>query len=326
MSKDAQILAMLADGQFHSGQELAGQLDLSRSGVWKIIQNLQSKGVEVFAVQGKGYRLSQPVELLSKAHIQSEVASRIIDFSGDISVLWETESTNQYLSQWGTKGAVSGTTCLAERQSEGRGRRGRTWVSPLGGNIYLSQLWRFASGPAQLSGLSLAAAVAVVRVIHRCGATGAGLKWPNDILVDGQKLAGILLEINGESNGPSNVIVGIGVNVRLPESSLQEIDQPVTSLEAVLGRTINRNQFVAQLVCELLEIYQGFSEHGFSAFMEQWRDLDVYLNQKINLSLPTGNISGINRGVDNSGALQVEHSGQVYSYQSGELSLRAFPN
>jgi len=326
MGKDAQILAILADGQFHSGQELADHLVLSRSGVWKIIQSLQSKGVEVFAVQGKGYRLSQPVELLSKEHIQNEVAARITEFPGDISVLWETESTNRYLSQQRINDTLSGTTCLAEWQSAGRGRRGRTWISPLGGNIYLSQLWRFAGGPAQLSGLSLAAAIAVVRVIHRCGATGAGLKWPNDILVDGQKLAGILLEMNGESNGPTNVIVGIGINVRLPDSSLQEIEQPVTSLEAILGRTIARNQFVAQLVCELFEVYRDFDERGFSAFIEQWLDLDVYLNQKINLSLPTGNISGINRGVDHSGALQLEHSGQVYSYQSGELSLRALPN
>ncbi|WP_455201908.1 bifunctional biotin--[acetyl-CoA-carboxylase] ligase/biotin operon repressor BirA [Kaarinaea lacus] len=326
MGKDAQILAILADGQFHSGQELADHMGLSRSGVWKQIQNLQVKGVEVYAVQGKGYRLSQPVELLSKEQIQNEIAARITDFSGDISVLWETESTNQYLTQSSAKAAVSGMTCLAEWQSAGRGRRGRSWVSPLGGNIYLSQLWRFNSGPAQLSGLSLAAAVAVVKVIHQFGATGAGLKWPNDILIDGQKLAGILLEINGESNGPSNVIVGIGINVRLPESSLQEIDQPVTSLEAVLGHKIQRNQFVAKLVCELFEVYQEFNERGFSSFIDQWLDLDVYLNQKVNLNLPTGNISGINRGVDSSGALQVEHGGQVYCYQSGELSLRAAPN
>ena len=326
MGKDAQILAILADGQFHSGQELADHLGLSRSGVWKVIQGLQSKGIEVYAVQGKGYRLSQPVELLNQEQIQDKVNARISDFSGGISVLWETESTNQYLSQYDTNDAVSGATCLAEWQSAGRGRRGRTWISPLGGNIYLSQLWRFNNGPAQLSGLSLAAATAVVKTIHSCGVPNAGLKWPNDILVNGRKLAGILLEINGESNGPSDVIVGIGVNVRLPDSSLQEIDQPVTSLETVLGRAIERNEFVAQLVCELLEVYQRFSERGFSAFIEQWLDLDVYLNQKINLTLPTGSITGINRGVDDSGAIRVEHSGQVYSYQSGEISLRAIPN
>ena len=327
MGKDAQILAILADGQFHSGQELADHMGLSRSGVWKLIQSLQHKGVEVFAVQGKGYRLAQPIELLNKALIENEIAARITGFPGEISVLWATESTNRYLAQQRSDmNAVTGQTCLSEWQSAGRGRRGRNWVSPLGGNIYLSQLWQFAGGPSQLSGLSLAAAIAVVNVIHSYGGKAAGLKWPNDIIVDGKKLAGILLEINGESSGPSNVIVGIGINVRLPESAIQEIDQPVTSLETVLGRTIERNQFVARLICELYNIHRDYNERGFSAFKQRWVDLDIYLNQKINLSLPTGTISGINRGVDQSGALQVEHSGQVYTYQSGELTLRALPN
>ncbi len=326
MGKDAQILAILADGQFHSGQELAGHMELSRSGVWKLIQGLQSKGVEVFAVQGKGYRLSHPIELLNKALIQNEIAACATDFPGDIAVLWETESTNRHLAQWSASDDTTGLTCLSEWQSAGRGRRGRNWVSPLGGNIYLSQLWKFAGGPAQLSGLSLAAAIAVVNVIHSFGGSKAGLKWPNDIVVDGKKLAGILLEINGESSGPSNVIVGIGINVRLTESTIHEIDQPVTSLESMLGKPIQRNKFVARLICELFDIHSDYSERGFIAFKKRWTDLDVYLNQKINLSLPTGNISGINRGVDQSGALQLEHSGQVYTYQSGELSLRAVPN
>ncbi|WP_455207537.1 bifunctional biotin--[acetyl-CoA-carboxylase] ligase/biotin operon repressor BirA [Kaarinaea lacus] len=323
MGKSAQILAILADGQFRSGQELAEQLGLSRSGVWKVIQNLQAKGVEVFAVQGKGYRLAQPIELLNKDQIQRSIATRRESFPGEVAVLWEIDSTNRYLSEKITAQQAVGMTCLAEMQSAGRGRRGRTWVSPLGGNVYLSQLWRFNGGPAQLSGLSLAAAIAVVRVIHQFGVRDAGLKWPNDILVNGKKLAGILLEISGESNGPTNVIVGIGINVRLPDVSLGAIDQPVTSLEALLGRAIERNRFVAQLVCELFDVYERFSEHGFSAFVDQWHDLDVYLNQRINLYLPAaGNISGINRGVDQNGSLQVEYNGQIYSYQSGELSIR----
>ncbi|WP_455218920.1 bifunctional biotin--[acetyl-CoA-carboxylase] ligase/biotin operon repressor BirA [Kaarinaea lacus] len=322
MGKNAQILAILADGQFHSGQELADQLGLSRSGVWKVIQNLQSSGIEIFAVQGKGYRLAQPIELLAKDQIHRNIISRRSTFPGEVVVLWEIDSTNSYLSKQRASNADAGMTCLAEVQSAGRGRRGRTWISPLGGNIYLSQLWRFNSGPAQLSGLSLAAAIAVVRVIHQFGIKDAGLKWPNDVLIDGKKLAGILLEINGESNGPTNVVVGVGVNVRLPVALQQEIDQPVTSLEVILGRSIERNQFVAQLVCELFEVYERFSERGFSAFVDQWHDLDVYLHKRINLMMPTGNIQGINRGVNQSGSLQVEYNGQIYSYQSGELSIR----
>ncbi|MCI0508118.1 MAG: biotin--[acetyl-CoA-carboxylase] ligase, partial [Gammaproteobacteria bacterium] len=241
MGKDAQILAILAGGRFCSGQELAKQLGLSRSAVWKVIQNLQSRGIEVFAVQGKGYRLAQPIELLAKDHIHQNIAARRETFPGKIEVLWEIDSTNRYLSQQSVSSGAAGMTCLAEMQSAGRGRRGRTWVSPLGGNIYLSQLWKFNGGPAQLSGLSLAAAVAVVRVIHQFGVKEARLKWPNDVLVSGKKLAGILLEMTGESNGPTKVIAGVGINVRLPEIALQEIDQPVTSLQSLLGRSIERN-------------------------------------------------------------------------------------
>ncbi|HEY5602834.1 MAG TPA: bifunctional biotin--[acetyl-CoA-carboxylase] ligase/biotin operon repressor BirA [Gammaproteobacteria bacterium] len=328
MGKDAQILALLADGRFCSGQELAKQLGLSRSGVWKIIQNLQSRGIEVFAVQGKGYRLAQPIELLNKDFIDQHIAAHPSmaawrgGFPGDVVVLWEIDSTNRYLLKHGALGSAAGMTCLAEMQSAGRGRRGRVWVSPLSGNIYLSQLWTFQSGPAQLSGLSLAAAIAVVRVIHQFGVSDAGLKWPNDILVSGKKIAGILLEMTGESNGPTNVIAGIGINVRLPDTALQAIDQPVTSLEAELGRPIERNRFVAQLICELFNVYERFSENGFSTFMDQWHDLDVYLNQRINLNLPAGTILGINRGVDQGGSLRVEYNGQIHCYQSGELSIR----
>ncbi|MGD8642025.1 MAG: bifunctional biotin--[acetyl-CoA-carboxylase] ligase/biotin operon repressor BirA [Gammaproteobacteria bacterium] len=323
MGKDAQILAILADGQFHSGQELANQLGLSRSGVWKVIQGLQARGVEVFAVQGKGYRLSQPVELLDKDIIAHTLAGLRDNYAGDISVLWDVDSTNRYLTQKVNSHPIAGATCLAETQSDGRGRRGRNWVSPLGGNIYLSQLWRFNTGPAHLSGLSLAAAIAVVRVIRQLGAVNVGLKWPNDILLDGKKLAGILLEMHGESNGPTNVVVGVGINVRLPATAADQIDQPYISLSDVMNRAVERNKLAAHLISHLMYVYELFSERGFAAFIEEWSSMDVYHDKRVQLQLPSGTISGINRGVDPSGALRVEHEGQITSYPSGELSLRA---
>lgn len=322
MGKDAQILSILVDGQFHSGQELANQLGLSRSGVWKVIQTLEARGIEVFAVQGKGYRLAQPMELLTKSAIEETLTELRSNHQGEINVLWDVDSTNRYLTQTVNNHAVTGTTCLAETQSAGRGRRGRSWVSPLGGNIYLSQLWRFNTGPAHLSGLSLAAAIAVVRVIRQMGMVNAGLKWPNDILLNGKKLAGILLEMHGESNGPTNVIVGVGINVRLPETAAQQIDQPFISLSEVSNRALERNKIAAQLISQLMYVYDLFSEKGFGAFIEEWCAMDVYRNQRVQLQLPSGNISGINRGVDRTGALRVEHEGQISSYPSGELSLR----
>ena len=322
MGKDGQILATLADGQFHSGQELAEQFGLSRSGIWKAIQLLQSKGVEVFAVQGKGYRLAQPLELLNAATIQASIADDRGAFPGEVTVLWDVDSTNRYLVERASNGCAAGSTCLAEMQTAGRGRRGREWVSPLGGNIYLSQLWQFNCGPAQLSGLSLAAAIAVVRVIHRLGIASAGLKWPNDILVNGEKLAGILLEIQGESSGPSNVVVGLGVNVRIPESISATIDQPHTSMEKLLGKPVRRNQLAANLIREMMSVYEIFMQKGFAAFLEEWCALDVYQSKKVNLTLPAGVITGISRGVDISGALKLEQNGEISSFQSGEISLR----
>jgi len=342
MSKDAQILAVLADGHFHSGQELAHQFGLSRSGIWKAIQSLQAKGIEVFAVQGKGYRLSQPLELLNSTTI--EASKKVLQstqptggfvtpaaqfqsppaFSNsELTVLWDVDSTNRYLLDRAFNGCAPGSTCLAEMQTAGRGRRGRKWISPLGGNIYLSQLWQFGSGPAALSGLSLAAAIAVVRVIHELGVKDAGVKWPNDILVNGHKLAGILLEIQGESNGPTRVIVGLGLNVRVPDMMAQTIDQPYTSLEKHVQKPIQRNRLAARLIEELLQVYQQFAKSGFAAFVEEWTRLDVYRDKRINLKLPTGVLNGTCRGVDVAGALRLEHNGQVTSFPSGEVSLRS---
>ena len=334
MSKDAQILATLADGHFHSGQELARQFGLSRSGIWKAIQSLQSKGIEVFAVQGKGYRLSQPLELLntssieaSKKVLQSKLPEKahqqVARNDAEITVLWDVDSTNRYLLERVASGCAPGSTCLAEMQTAGRGRRGRQWVSPLGGNIYLSQLWQFGSGPAALSGLSLAAAIAIVRVVRELGVSQAGVKWPNDILVDGKKLAGILLEIQGESNGPTSVIVGVGLNVRLPDMIAQTIGQPYTSLEKLTQKPVQRNKLAARLIEELLQIYHIFNKYGFSAFVDEWRSLDVFRDKPINLKLPTGVLNGTCRGVDIAGAIRLEHNGQVTSFPSGEVSLRS---
>lgn len=341
MSKDAQILAMLADGQFHSGQELAQQFGLSRSGIWKAVQSLQSKGVEVFAVQGKGYRLSQPLELLNSAAIettkralqlksqqsrspsQGQTRTQTHDGEvGEVTVLWDVDSTNRYLMEQAFNGCAPGSTCLAEMQTAGRGRRGREWVSPLGGNIYLSQLWQFNGGPAALSGLSLVAAIAVVRVLREMGITQAGVKWPNDILVDDKKLAGILLEIQGESAGPTRVIVGLGLNVRLPDILAHTIDQPCTSLENLTQRPVQRNKLAASLIDELLKVYQAFSQSGFAAFVDEWHRLDIFRDKKVNLKLPAGVLTGMSRGVDIAGAIRLEQNGEVTSFQSGEVSLR----
>jgi len=323
MLKAADILAILADGHFHSGQDLAEQLALSRSGVWKSVRYLQSCGLEVFAVRGKGYRLTRSVELLNQSQIQCAIPAPVRTNLGSVEVLWRVDSTNRHVLEKALTDVESGYTCVAEMQTLGRGRRGRHWVSPLGGNIYLSQLWRFSLGPAQLSGLSLATAIAIVRAIDTLGINDVGLKWPNDVLIDHKKVAGILLEINGESSGPSNVVAGVGLNVRLGADALAQIDQSCTDLESHVPQPFQRNQFVVLLITELLSVYQQFCEHGFAYFRDEWHKFDLYKDQSVNLSSSTGNIAGINRGVDMQGALRLEQNGQIASFQSGEISMRA---
>jgi BirA family biotin operon repressor/biotin-[acetyl-CoA-carboxylase] ligase len=166
------------------------------------------------------------------------------------------------------------------------------------------------------------AAIAVVRVLHEMGISQAGVKWPNDILVDDKKLAGILLEIQGESAGPTRVIVGLGLNVRLPDILAHTIDQPCTSLENLTQRPVQRNKLAACLIDELLKVYQVFSQSGFSAFVDEWHRLDIFRNKKVNLKLPAGVLTGMSRGVDIAGAIRLEQNGEVTSFQSGEVSLR----
>lgn len=324
MATDADILAVISDGHFHSGQELAQQLGLSRSAIWKAVQQLQAKGIDVYAVQGKGYRLANPIELLNSSAIYDEIGNVNSD-AVEIDVLWEVNSTNHHVTEQANLGKTSGYTCIAESQNNGRGRRGRNWVSPLGGNVYFSQLWEFPIGPADLSGLSLAISLAVVRSMHQIGVQGVELKWPNDILINKKKVAGILLEIVGESAGPTRVVVGIGVNFHLPDEMGKQIDQPYTTLDQHIHRGLSRNVFIGRLISELLRVYREFEQHGFPGFASEWRDADAYADSQVELSTGSTIVNGICRGVNNHGALLLELDGQIRTYQSGEVSLRPQP-
>jgi BirA family biotin operon repressor/biotin-[acetyl-CoA-carboxylase] ligase len=213
--------------------------------------------------------------------------------------------------------------CLAEQQLAGRGRRGRHWVSPQGGNIYLSLLWRFANGVGQLGGLSLAVGVAVHRALRQLGVAEVRLKWPNDVLVQGRKLAGILLEMSGEASGPCAVVSGLGLNVRLPAAQMAGVAQDWTDLQSVLHNPVPRNSLVASLLNHLIAVMQDFERHGFAHFQAEWNAADAFAQQPVELQLTGETIQGIAQGVDESGALLLARNGQQERYHSGEVSLRA---
>jgi len=316
------VLTTLGDGRFHSGEALGHASGRSRSAIWKAIQSLQQAGIEVFSVRGKGYRLASPVELLDAETILAHMAPNTRATVQHLEVCFEVDSTNARVLERAKQLSATGHVCLAERQLAGRGRRGREWISPFGGNIYLSLLWQF-DGASQLGGLSLAVAVAVMRGLKEFGLQGAGVKWPNDIQVSGRKLAGILLEIAGEASGPCAVVVGVGLNVNLPADAMTAVDQPWTDVQAELGRPVPRNILAATLLHHLTSAIQQFEYEGLAPFLNEWRDSDVLADKKVVVDLPQGKIHGIARGVDASGALLLACDGELRRYHSGEVSVRS---
>jgi len=322
MSSYEKILVTLADGKYHSGQELGELLGISRAAVWKGIQKLSNDyGIEIFSVKGKGYRFAKPVELLDAKLIRASLPATIANQVTQIDVFKSIDSTNQYLMEKSLGKSASGTVVLAETQTAGRGRRGKKWVSPFGRNLYLSVMWRFTQGPAQLACLSLVIAVAIVRVLHQMGIVEAGVKWPNDIYWRDKKLAGILLEMRGESDGPSVVVAGVGINVAMPLDEGQAIEQPWTDLESVLQASVKRNELAANLISEIVSVFNHLKDDS-QPLLDEWKQMDILKDNMVEVVLPDKVIHGRANGITEMGALRVLVDGKEMIYHSGEVSIR----
>ncbi|MGC1511277.1 bifunctional biotin--[acetyl-CoA-carboxylase] ligase/biotin operon repressor BirA [Ketobacter sp.] len=315
------LINLLQDGEFHPGDELGSALEISRAAVWKQVQKLQDAGLDIQSVRGKGYRLAYPMEWLDGADIKQRMPGSALSLLKQLQVSILEASTNDLAMKMASDGVGSGYVCLAEQQTAGRGRRGREWVSPFGSNLYLSTVWEFYQGASQLEGLSLATGVAVAKALAGLGVDSLGLKWPNDILVSGAKLCGILLEMTGDPSGRCQVVLGVGVNHRLPRSAGQKIDQPWTRIEDVKPG-IGRNQLAASIISELLFMLDTFSRAGFAAFYEDWQSLDIYMNKSVVIKTGTTDVHGVARGVDSTGGLILELPDRTETFKGGELSLR----
>lgn len=315
------LIRLLADGQFRGGDELGELLGVSRAAVWKQVQKLQGVGLDVQSVRGKGYRLAYPMEWLDAAKIQLELSSGAQHLLTKLDIRQLVSSTNDIAMAHAAQGVGSGYVCLAEQQTAGRGRRGRNWVSPFGSNLYLSIVWEFFQGAAQLEGLSLATGVAVARALKGLGVPSVGLKWPNDLLVDGAKLSGILLEMTGDPAGRCQVVLGVGVNHRLPSMAAQEIDQSWARVED-FRPGIARNALAAAVTSELLIMLERFSSAGFAAFQQEWMALDVYAGKPVVIKTGTTDIPGVARGVDGTGGLLLDTGDGLEVIKGGEMSLR----
>ncbi|WP_354011105.1 bifunctional biotin--[acetyl-CoA-carboxylase] ligase/biotin operon repressor BirA [Endozoicomonas lisbonensis] len=315
------LLSLLADGHFHSGEELGEVLGISRAAVWKKLKALEGLGLSLDSVRGKGYRLGQGIELLDQARIEAEL-DRALSKSIKLHTCFSTSSTNDLVKELSDGQPGNLTFCLAEHQTSGRGRRGRTWVSPFGSTISMSANWRISEGTASLEGLSLAVGLAVLKALEANGARNLELKWPNDVLWQGKKLSGILLEVHGDPTGECDVIIGIGINIKLSEEQRKGIGQPAVDLYQVCGKTVSRNAVVAQLINTLSHMLEGFSHGGFALYKDQWSEHNAFRGQEVTIETAGRKERGLNAGVNEQGGLLIETETGIKVFNGGEVSLR----
>lgn len=315
------VLTLLADGEVHSGEELGQALGVSRTAVWKQLKKLEDLGISLHSVKGQGYRLENGLELLEAERIRGHLSPDVTELLCELDLCGSIDSTNTRALERARNGAACGLACLAEHQSAGRGRHGRQWVSPYGRNIYLSLVWEFGSGVAALEGLSLAVGVAIVRALRGNGIEGAQLKWPNDVLWQEKKLAGVLLEMTGEPSGICQVVIGIGINVGMLASEAEAIDQAWVSLHSI-DRAVSRNKLAADLLNQLLPLLTGYEQSGFGPLRNEWEALDCFGSREVDVRMGDKVITGRVLGVNETGALRLETAAGEELVYGGEASLR----
>ena len=323
MNTRTELVKLLSDAAFHSGTDLGKKLGITRAAVCKNIRRLTQSGLDVHRVTGRGYKLDAPLTPLNRSRILKHLGSAAADFRDRLLLLDETDSTNRHLAELIAHAkSMNGMACLAEAQSGGRGRRGRAWVATPYHNLMFSMAWRFPGGPGLVSGLSLAAGLAVLQALDEYGVDGAGLKWPNDVLWDGRKLAGLLADVQGESAGPTQVILGVGVNGYIGREDAERIDQPWVDLRNILGETADRNRLAALVMRHLRNMFQVFSEKGFAPFREAWSSRHLYHGRRVRLIQGDREFSGTAEGIDETGGLIIRHARNRQVFHSGEVSLR----
>ena len=319
------VLNILSDGKFHSGEAIAKHFKVSRVSIWQVITEAEKLGVEIFSVRGKGYSLSHPVQFIDEVKVKKAIGEMASWFN--IKVFDVLDSTNNFLMQEASKGYPHASCVVANIQTSGKGRRGRQWQSSLGENLTFSFLWRFTKGAAALSGLSLAVGTSLIRSLKKIDVNQALLKWPNDILVNDdegyKKLAGILIELQGDMDGQSTAIIGVGINLKLSKKQLAKIDQPAIGINQCIDNEVDTNEFLGIIIKDLTEVLAKFESNNFEYFKDEWQSYDAFQDQSISISLGDGGIiSGKEHGVNNMGALEVITEDGIKTFSSGEVSIR----
>jgi BirA family biotin operon repressor/biotin-[acetyl-CoA-carboxylase] ligase len=326
-----ELIRYLSSGQFVSGQWLGDQLGVSRAAISNHIASLVDMGLNIYSVTGKGYKLSEPLTLLDENNIQRKLLE--LGQKNKVEVHNIIDSTNSYLLRRLPNQNHNLQVCLAEYQDSGRGRRGRKWISPFGSHIYMSMYWFLEQGMAAAMGLSVVSALAVSDAIKDLYQIDVQLKWPNDIYFDGVKLAGILIDLEGQALEPCHCVIGIGLNINMPQKSAEQVDQPWTDLQEVIHKSIpnseyknndviDRDELAATLITKLSVRLQQHQSEGLTTMVNEWAKHDFYFNKPVKLITGTRKKKGICRGINSQGALLLEVDGQVSPVYGGEVSLR----
>lgn len=316
------LMNILSDGACHSGSQLGKALKISRSAVWKQINQLNDLGIPITRLPQQGYQLANPLILLDPNDITSQLQTKGFQQPFHLHLFTSIDSTNRYLKELPPSPAVE--ICCAEIQTQGRGRFGRHWHSPFGENIYCSTRWSFSSDLSRLSGLSLVSSLATVAFLNTINdSKDIKIKWPNDILWGNKKLCGSLIEIIAESNSNSQVIIGIGLNVNTDTENHPLPDKPWCSLYEIFKQQYNRNLLIANLIVYLERYLNEFLKADLSIFMDEWNANDYLAGQYITVSQSTGSISGVACGVNHSGQLILkDDKGVNHFLSSGDTSLQ----
>ncbi|NVC95212.1 bifunctional biotin--[acetyl-CoA-carboxylase] ligase/biotin operon repressor BirA [Vibrio natriegens] len=308
------ILKTLSDGEFHSGEALGHDLGISRAAIAKHIKGLSEWGVDIYRIQGRGYQLAHPMQLLDEARLTDSSEPKL-------ELIPVIDSTNQYLLERVNE-SEKGRVCVAEYQASGRGRRGRQWVSPFGSNLYLSMYWRLDAGMAAAMGLSLVIGIAAVEALEEMGIQGVKLKWPNDLYYQDKKLAGILVEMSGQAGGAANLVIGMGLNIGMPDKQ-PDIDQPWTTLNQVCADLrLDRTQLALTLIEHWKTILIDYEMMGLAGFVDRWNRLDNFIGRPVKLIMGAREVKGIVQGIDQQGGVVLETDNGLETYIGGEISLR----
>ena len=319
-----QIIQALADGAYHTGKSIGQQHDITRSAVWKYMKQLPEKEIVLASSRSQGYRIPGGLSLLDEhtiaTHLDAITRARLCD----IHVVPETTSTTQHVLTVGNHPGQPGTVCFAEYQTQGKGRRERSWRAPFASGLLCSLTWRFHAGFSALAGLSLMTGLSLYQALKKASiGEGLGVKWPNDLVYRGKKVAGVLTEFRGEGYGETQVVISFGINIAVPHHFMADATFPWTDVAHMIASPPDRNTLAAQVLNQLVTNLVKFEQHGFGAFLADWRTADATLGKSVKLLGLDQETYGVVEGITPLGELliRLEH-GQVQAFHFGEISLR----